>query len=215
MSVTAAGRVLIRGLVRPNVVQTAAGLQHNIRIRSWRRSMVLVTQTRVDDSPFSSSPIVTSSSSISISDDASLPSSSLVSDDTNKNGQRLFVTDSCWRRIQQLVEQKKAGLTNDSSVKNYYLRVFVDAGGCSGFSYKFEIGSDDDLGPDDVVFRSEGARVIVDEGSLELLEGSKVDYVEEMIKSGFEVRENPKSESACGCGSSFAIKNFSTNPALD
>jgi iron-sulfur cluster assembly accessory protein len=59
------------------------------------------------------------------------------------------------------------------------------------------------------------ARVVVDRGSLKLLAGSKIDYVQEMIKSTFEVRDNPQSESACGCGSSFAIKNFASNPALD
>jgi len=55
----------------------------------------------------------------------------------------------------------------------------------------------------------------VDEGSLQFLQGSTLDYVQEMIKSSFEIRENPNSESACGCGSSFALKNFAKNPALD
>ena len=58
-------------------------------------------------------------------------------------------------------------------------------------------------------------RVVVDEKSLELLEGSTVDFVQEMIRSSFAVVDNPQSESACGCGSSFAVKNFEANPALD
>ena len=57
--------------------------------------------------------------------------------------------------------------------------------------------------------------VVIDEGSLEYIEGSKIDFVSEMVKSSFAVVENPQSESACGCGSSFAVKNFESNPALD
>ncbi len=55
----------------------------------------------------------------------------------------------------------------------------------------------------------------MDSTSLGLIAGSTVDYVEEMMKSAFAVINNPKSESACGCGSSFAVKNFASNPALD
>ena len=76
---------------------------------------------------------------------------------------------------------------------------------------------DEQVDPEeDVVFTAEnGARVVVDVASLELIQGSTIDFVQEMIKSAFTVVDNPKSESACGCGSSFAIKNFQANPALD
>jgi iron-sulfur cluster assembly 2 len=57
--------------------------------------------------------------------------------------------------------------------------------------------------------------VIIDSGSFELIKGATVDYKEELIKSAFAIVNNPQSESACGCGSSFAAKNFSANPALD
>ena len=105
-----------------------------------------------------------------------------------------------------------------------WLRLYVDAGGCSGFEYKFEVetttdNEDDEaflLEEDDMIWVGpEGARVVVDAASLEFVRGATVDYVVEMIKSAFTVRENPQSEAACGCGSSFAVKNFSSNPALD
>jgi iron-sulfur cluster assembly accessory protein len=65
------------------------------------------------------------------------------------------------------------------------------------------------------MFGKEGAKVVIDEASFDLVKGSTVDYVQEMIRSSFAVINNPQSESACGCGSSFAVKNFSANPALD
>jgi iron-sulfur cluster assembly accessory protein len=104
------------------------------------------------------------------------------------------------------------------SLQDVYLRVYVDAGGCSGFSYKFEIDEAPVETAEDVVFSHPNIpdlRVVVDSTSLELIRGSTIDYVEEMIKSSFEVRNNPQSESACGCGSSFALKNFAANPAFD
>jgi iron-sulfur cluster assembly accessory protein len=127
--------------------------------------------------------------------------------------QQLLITDSCWNRIRQLAHKKNL------SLQSVYLRVYVDAGGCSGFSYKFEIDESPVIEEgEDVVFRHPDIpdlRVVVDSTSLELIRGSTIDYVEEMIKSSFEVRNNPQSESACGCGSSFALKNFAANPAVD
>lgn len=126
--------------------------------------------------------------------------------------QQLTITPSCWKRIQQLAQRRKL------SLEDVYLRVYVDAGGCSGFSYKFEIDQAPVEPDEDVVFSHPNIanlRVVVDATSLDLIRGSTIDFVEEMIKSSFEVKDNPQSESACGCGSSFALKNFSANPALD
>lgn len=126
----------------------------------------------------------------------------------------LTITDACYQRIRSLADKR-----NDVNLEDLYLRVYVDAGGCSGFQYKFELTleTDEAIDPDDdVVYENDdGARVVVDNSSLELIAGSKIDFVQEMIKSSFAVVENPQSESACGCGSSFAIKNFEANPALD
>lgn len=132
-----------------------------------------------------------------------------LSVDTNQ----IHITDSCMRRIQSLAEKR------NESLDQVYLRVYVDAGGCSGFQYKFEMTKDEDEAidaEDDLLFTADsGARVVVDTASMELIQGSTIDFVQEMIKSAFAVVDNPKSESACGCGSSFAIKNFEANPALD
>jgi iron-sulfur cluster assembly 2 len=65
------------------------------------------------------------------------------------------------------------------------------------------------------VFVKDGSKVVVDSASFELVKGATLDYKEELIKSAFVVSNNPQSESACGCGSSFAAKNFAANPAID
>ncbi len=82
------------------------------------------------------------------------------------------------------------------------LRVSVSGGGCSGFQYGFDF--DTAINPDDRVFERDGAKVVIDETSLELLAGSQIDFVEDLMGSYFKV-ENPQAESACGCGSSFSI----------
>jgi len=131
--------------------------------------------------------------------------------ETSTSDEQLVITPSCIKQVHALLKKRK------KTPDEMFLRVFVDAGGCSGFTYKFEL--DDEFIPEeDKVFAppgSDGARVVVDETSLNLIQGSKIDYVQEMIKSAFVVAENPQSESACGCGSSFAVKNFSANPAKD
>ena len=65
------------------------------------------------------------------------------------------------------------------------------------------------------IFTRDNAEVVVDSTSLDLIKGATIDYQEEMIRSAFAVVNNPNSESACGCGSSFAAKAFSINPAVD
>jgi iron-sulfur cluster insertion protein len=82
------------------------------------------------------------------------------------------------------------------------LRVSVLAGGCSGFQYKFEL--DDAQQPDDLVVQSDGAKVLVDPASMDLLAGAQLDYTDELMGSHFTMR-NPNATSACGCGTSFAV----------
>jgi iron-sulfur cluster assembly accessory protein len=82
------------------------------------------------------------------------------------------------------------------------LRLSVEGGGCSGFTYKF--GMADDVGADDVVTQTDGVELVIDTMSLDLLKGSTVDFVESLGGASFQVK-NPNAASGCGCGSSFAI----------
>ncbi len=83
-----------------------------------------------------------------------------------------------------------------------YLRVAVDGGGCSGFQYRFEFA--DTPNADDCVIERAGARVVIDTISVGFLEGSEIDYVNELIGSAFKIH-NPQAVAACGCGTSFSI----------
>jgi iron-sulfur cluster insertion protein len=82
------------------------------------------------------------------------------------------------------------------------LRISVSGGGCSGFQYGFAF--DDAVNADDRTFERSGITAVIDEMSLELLNGAEVDYVEELVGSSFQVK-NPNATSSCGCGSSFSI----------
>ena len=83
------------------------------------------------------------------------------------------------------------------------LRVAVLAGGCSGFQYSFEL--DGDRTADDLVVEHDGATVLVDPASLDLLAGSELDYTDALMGAHFAVR-NPNAASACGCGTSFSVE---------
>lgn len=133
------------------------------------------------------------------------------------------------KQVERLLKQRREGEENGKDDDGYFLRVFVDAGGCSGFQYQFEVDNELDDDEDIVVIMAKpetdrssnsnnnnmSPRVVVDETSMGFLEGSTIDYVIEMIKSAFVVTDNPQSESACGCGSSFAMKNFEKFGAKD
>jgi iron-sulfur cluster assembly accessory protein len=81
------------------------------------------------------------------------------------------------------------------------LRLSVDGGGCAGFTYKFELGEVED---GDAVAETDGVQLIVDPTSLDLVQGSAVDFVEDLGGAAFRVT-NPNAQSGCGCGSSFSV----------
>ncbi len=82
------------------------------------------------------------------------------------------------------------------------LRLAVDGGGCAGFSYKFALA--EAVEADDAVAETDGVRLVVDPVSLDLLDGSEVDFVEDLGGAAFKVT-NPNAASGCGCGSSFSV----------
>jgi iron-sulfur cluster assembly protein len=82
------------------------------------------------------------------------------------------------------------------------LRVAVRGGGCSGFQYALAF---DRAKEDDHVFEVDGVAVIVDKTSMQFVFGSEVDYIEGLQGAGFQVN-NPNVVAACGCGSSFQVK---------
>jgi len=88
------------------------------------------------------------------------------------------------------------------------LRVTVESGGCHGFQYLMSLTNMSKVSQEeDTVFEGrDGARVVMDEPSLELLTGSKVDYTMELIGSQFKITGNPRASSSCGCGTSFDVK---------
>ncbi|WP_032113802.1 iron-sulfur cluster insertion protein ErpA [Candidatus Paracaedibacter symbiosus] len=105
------------------------------------------------------------------------------------------VTDNAAKRILAL-------LSTEPNKDHLRLRISISGGGCSGFQYHFIL--DDQKQSDDLIFANNGAEVIVDETSLGLLEGSILDYVEDMVASTFVIK-NPNAAASCGCGNSFAI----------
>ncbi len=82
------------------------------------------------------------------------------------------------------------------------LRVAVEAGGCSGFQYQFDLVDASD--EDDLRIERDGAAALVDAISLALLKGSEIDFVDELAGAEFRIR-NPNAKSSCGCGVSFSI----------
>ncbi len=91
-------------------------------------------------------------------------------------------------------------LTTGDANPNIGLRVYVYSGGCSGYRYGMML--EDAPTEDDRVLESNGMKVYVDGRSIDLLQGSQIDYVDTLMGAGFTVN-NPKAVSACGCGSSF------------
>src|SRR5258708_22773034 len=107
---------------------------------------------------------------------------------------RIAVSESAARRIAFLKTQEDAA--------GAFLRIAVSGGGCSGFQYGFSF--DDTVGGDDRLFTRDGATVVIDETSLELLRGAEIDFVEDLVGASFQIR-NPNASSSCGCGNSFAL----------
>ena len=82
------------------------------------------------------------------------------------------------------------------------LRVSVEGGGCSGFSYKMDLV--DSRNDDDIAIERDGATVLIDDLSLVYMGGSVIDFVDDLMGQSFQIR-NPNAVASCGCGTSFSI----------
>ena len=90
------------------------------------------------------------------------------------------------------------------NLEGYALRVFISGGGCSGYQYGMAL--ENNVRENDLVMEQHGVKVVIDEVSINYLTGATVDFVDELMGSGFKI-ENPNAVSSCGCGSSFRTKN--------
>ena len=92
------------------------------------------------------------------------------------------------------------------------MKILVEGGGCSGFSYSFDVVSDEMLRSEGLeeplYFERDGVRVVSDMLTMDMINGSTVEYVDEMIRSAFEITVNPLADNGCSCGVSFSPKNF-------
>ncbi len=108
------------------------------------------------------------------------------------------------------VEKIGEMLGGQAEAEGQALRVAVRGGGCSGFQYALAF---DQAKDDDHVFEVDGVAVVVDKVSMQFVIGSEVDYVEGLQGAGFQVN-NPNVVAACGCGSSFQVKDDATAAAV-
>ena len=107
----------------------------------------------------------------------------------------LSLTESASKRIKELMADNEVG--HDT----HGVRVGVKSGGCSGLSYVLDI---DEPGEKDRIFESDGVRVFCDPKSYFFINGTEVDFIDDMLNGGFRF-ENPNVSRACGCGTSFSV----------
>ncbi len=104
----------------------------------------------------------------------------------------LTITENAALKVKNLLKEKDA--------EQGALRVFVAGGGCSGYQYGMALAQERE--EDDLVIEQAGVRLFVDPESAPLLKGAEIDYVEDVMKSGFTIF-NPNAVKSCACGSSF------------
>ena len=113
------------------------------------------------------------------------------------NAKGVSFTEQGAAKVREFLESQQA----DVAVAG--LRVGVKGGGCSGFQYQLAF---DEQRDGDIVFEDHGLKLLVDSQSLSYVDGSQIDYLESLQGAGFQV-VNPNVVAACGCGSSFRVKD--------
>lgn len=109
---------------------------------------------------------------------------------------QITLTSAAAQAVRDLLEKR--------NLTGYALRVFISGGGCSGYQYGMAL--EGNKREEDLSFEHNGVEVVVDEVSINYLRGATIDYVEDLMGSGFKI-ENPNAVSTCGCGSSFRTKD--------
>lgn len=107
--------------------------------------------------------------------------------------QQFAISESAAAQISKIISGQNDG---------QFLRVAVQGGGCSGFSYVFSI--EGEKSADDLTFERDGVTVLVDEMSIQYMEGSEIEWVDDMIGASFQIK-NPNATASCGCGTSFDV----------
>ena len=121
---------------------------------------------------------------------------------TETTNSAISLTGAATEKIRTLLSGQEEG-------ESQALRVAVRGGGCSGFQYALAF---DKPKEDDHVFEVDGVSVVVDKVSMQFVFGSEVDYVEGLQGAGFQVN-NPNVVAACGCGSSFQVREEAADQA--
>ncbi|ODT32574.1 MAG: heme biosynthesis protein HemY [Kaistia sp. SCN 65-12] len=106
---------------------------------------------------------------------------------------QVTLSDRAAKRIARILSKEPGGTA---------LRVSVSGGGCSGFQYGFDL--DATRAEDDLVIEKDGALVLIDQISLPYMDGSEIDFVDDLIGQSFQIK-NPHATASCGCGTSFAM----------
>jgi iron-sulfur cluster assembly protein len=108
----------------------------------------------------------------------------------------ITITEPAAARVRRLMEERK--------LEGHALRVFVSGGGCSGMQYGMAL--EGNPRQEDVFWKDNGVTLIVDPVSLGFLNGSVIDYVDDLMGGGFRI-DNPNAVASCGCGQSFRTKD--------
>ncbi|MBS1271828.1 MAG: Iron-sulfur cluster insertion protein ErpA [Candidatus Marinimicrobia bacterium] len=103
--------------------------------------------------------------------------------------------------LTERAEKKLRDLLNEKNKQDAGLRVFVQAGGCSGMSYGMEF--EEEAQKSDEVHEQNGVKLIIDKFSMKYIAGSEIDYADEGLMGGSFQVQNPQAKSTCGCGTSF------------
>jgi len=106
----------------------------------------------------------------------------------------MIFTEDAAKRVKEIIVEEKKDVQA--------LRVFVQGGGCSGFSYGF--GFEDDIADDDTIVETNAVKLVVDSMSIIYLSNATIDFVSNLEGERFTI-DNPEAKSTCGCGSSFSV----------